>query len=608
MDNINVIINRCGFCSVEKREFIFEKNQTIPYYCCKRCKGSSKCNKNCDKCKEIFARYIVINLLDENILNTCNDVIFYSNDIFVKFQMEYLSSMFFYESDCVRYNIYLIFICENPNLDKYISYSLNLDYARKLFLTKSDFEKYFCVFDEIVNNTNQISTNTNSVNSVHELKESLTKKGMRSLLMDSFPENTSNTDVFYEFILSDYEHLDEYVGEYEEIGYIDNINNDFTDTKYNTRNIDKVTLDNFRTDNFEKNTSFKFGLCNIIYGENATGKTSILDAIEFGCTGETQDEEDGLSLVEICWDNNSLINSSKARNERSVIKKTWYPFEMGTLNDIFRQVNYFDIDATFNFALNPNDFELNRLFCDSELFRIQKNLLRNKTFFNFLSEFFEKHYNKFVSKENIKNKSLIFCINVLSFFTNKRRIKTNEFYRNIKRQPIKLKELMNANSESIDKINRLINDQVLSNMELINKVFSRLFSFNYEISNSKDGYILCDLNSNNTYRVNEMSTAQRVCLALSVIFAKFLSSQSAPRFILLDESVANLDSIHLLNLLDFLRDATLHGIQIFFTTANCDVCKIAKSKFFFLENDFYLYKLSKNEQGKTIVESETNIK
>ncbi len=599
MKDINALIDECGFCSVQEHEFSLRDNQFIKYFCCKRCLKKDKCNYNCDKCKEVFARYIVIDLTDEETLQICNEYVLKSDEVFLEFQNENISNIFFYETELVRYNIYLIFVCERPNIDKYISFSQNMDYARKLFLTKNDFEKYFNVLNDIYDNQNKLSRQINSNDSIAKLEENLEKYGMSSLLY--FPESGEETSVYkaYSYIISDYDRLDEFYTSSKTKRTKQTNNNEKYD--YSKNYIKTITLDSYRTNIFEKNTKIQSGLFNLFYGDNAGGKTSILDAIELGCTGSILNNKDNSSLVTILWDNNTAMNSEEAKNDRDIIKDKWYPFDMGDLNELFRQVNYFNIDATFNFALKPDAFELNKLFCDSEIIRIKRNLTQNQNDFDFVTKLFYFEKNDWYNKTNFKSRLLKFIIRFIPFFAKKKE-ETKKYLNNyIIRQPIKLKELKEANNYAINHINSLIESQISSNMELINRVFSRLFSYNYIISSQSGNYLLSEKNSNIKYSINEMSTAQRVCLALSLIFAKFLLSKDAPRFILLDESVANLDSLHLLNLLDFLRDASLKGIQIYFTTANYDVYKITKSKFSFLGDKFHSYELSKNEDGKAII-------
>ena len=84
----------------------------------------------------------------------------------------------------------------------------------------------------------------------------------------------------------------------------------------------------------------------------------------------------------------------------------------------------------------------------------------------------------------------------------------------------------------------------------------------------------------------QMSSGQRASLALSVMFAIHLAAPRAPRVLMMDEPVANMDDLHLMNLLDLLRDLSLSGRQIFFTTANPDVANLFRRKFSFYGERF----------------------
>ena len=66
-----------------------------------------------------------------------------------------------------------------------------------------------------------------------------------------------------------------------------------------------------------------------------------------------------------------------------------------------------------------------------------------------------------------------------------------------------------------------------------------------------------------------------------------LATPYAPKFLLLDEPVANIDDLNVLALLDFLRELVItHKRQIFFTTANRNVARLFRRKFSFLLQDF----------------------
>lgn len=88
-----------------------------------------------------------------------------------------------------------------------------------------------------------------------------------------------------------------------------------------------------------------------------------------------------------------------------------------------------------------------------------------------------------------------------------------------------------------------------------------------------------------------MSAGQRTAVVISIFFKLHISMRTAPKFILLDEPVSNIDDLNILGLLDFLREMAIsNGTQIFFTTANYNVAKLFKRKFSFLRDKFYEFK------------------
>lgn len=88
-----------------------------------------------------------------------------------------------------------------------------------------------------------------------------------------------------------------------------------------------------------------------------------------------------------------------------------------------------------------------------------------------------------------------------------------------------------------------------------------------------------------------MSTGQKTAVVISIFFKFHISMKTAPKFILLDEPVSNIDDLNILGLLDFLREMAIsNGTQIFFTTANHNVAKLFKRKFSFLRDKFYEFK------------------
>jgi len=62
-----------------------------------------------------------------------------------------------------------------------------------------------------------------------------------------------------------------------------------------------------------------------------------------------------------------------------------------------------------------------------------------------------------------------------------------------------------------------------------------------------------------------------------------------------------MDDLHLLNLLDVLRDFAIQGHQIFFTTANPYVSNLFRRKFSFLKHDFKQFEFSRSGDAPTSI-------
>ncbi|HAK72710.1 MAG TPA: hypothetical protein DCP36_02425 [Sporomusaceae bacterium] len=97
----------------------------------------------------------------------------------------------------------------------------------------------------------------------------------------------------------------------------------------------------------------------------------------------------------------------------------------------------------------------------------------------------------------------------------------------------------------------------------------------------------------------QMSTGQRISLALAIMFCLHIAAPRAPKLLLLDEPVANMDDLHLLNLIDILREFALQRVQIVFTTANPDVAGIFRRKFSFFGPEFQHYELIRKNDDFT---------
>ena len=301
--------------------------------------------------------------------------------------------------------------------------------------------------------------------------------------------------------------------------------------------------------------------------------------------------------------NGNIISSIEAEQNSSELKAMWYPFKIGTLCDLFGRINYFDTDATYRFALEQGDNQeaythIKNLLSTSKLIEIENNLAETIREVSKVKDVIidgKVFFKPYLTKTQAKKKRTFFDVLFRKDFLEQDIYRINERKLEITKQ--KIDEFESICTESLDKIKELIDKQIETNLKLLNIIFHKLYSQNCEILWHDGIFKMKPLYLDEYVTIEKMSTAQKVSLALSVIFTQFFLAVDAPQIILLDESVVNFDAFHLLNLFDFLREFTLNGVQIFFTTASDDIAQIAKSKLGFLGEDCCVYKLSKSTDG-----------
>lgn len=119
----------------------------------------------------------------------------------------------------------------------------------------------------------------------------------------------------------------------------------------------------------------------------------------------------------------------------------------------------------------------------------------------------------------------------------------------------------------------------------------------------EDGKISFVRNSNRQLaKSSQMSTGQRMALAFSVMITLHIRAVNAPNFLMLDEPVANLDDMHVLNLIDLLRELAISGTQIIITTADSQMAKFLRRKFSFLKDEYSHFELTRKGDTQTLIE------
>lgn len=137
-------------------------------------------------------------------------------------------------------------------------------------------------------------------------------------------------------------------------------------------------------------------------------------------------------------------------------------------------------------------------------------------------------------------------------------------------------------------------------IELFFKILHRPKEFG--TLNINDGKISIVRNSNGSVvESTQMSTGQRMALAFSIMITLHKNAPNAPGFLMLDEPVANLDDMHVLNLIDLLRELAINGTQIIITTADRQMAKYLRRKFSFFQNEYTHYELIRKGSEKTVI-------
>ncbi len=137
-------------------------------------------------------------------------------------------------------------------------------------------------------------------------------------------------------------------------------------------------------------------------------------------------------------------------------------------------------------------------------------------------------------------------------------------------------------------------------IELFFKILHRPKEFG--TLNINDGKISIVRNSNGSVvESTQMSTGQRMALAFSIMITLHKNAPNAPGFLMLDEPVANLDDMHVLNLIDLLRELAINGTQIIITTADKQMAKYLRRKFSFFQNEYTHYELIRKGSEKTVI-------
>lgn len=142
--------------------------------------------------------------------------------------------------------------------------------------------------------------------------------------------------------------------------------------------ISSVEMGDFRQFCFGSMRQIEFGDINLFYGANGSGKTSILEALEYGFTAEIHRMKDfkvkygndryPRITVKDPFGLRATFTPSTSKKNSKEIERVWYGVPSGrtktTLNEQFNRFNYFDSEAAYKFihAKDQNDEAFEVLF------------------------------------------------------------------------------------------------------------------------------------------------------------------------------------------------------------------------------------------------------
>ncbi|GEM_PF-6004644 len=575
--------------------------------------------------KEFFAKYFIWDISEREIYDHIS-MVFSDEEKFINFERQLLEAAFFDSIGDERYNIYLMIIVENNSeFLKNSTIQNDFRYARKIILSVDQVEKFFVDTiplrrereeTYILNLVEKRKIINGLQQSIKNLKLIFYREYFTKIYLCRQGELTmkNNSDMnlaqlIFSFPDSDVKDIS--MGN-RKLKY--NKGHAINPQAYKIEKIQSILIRNFRR--FKQNCEISFARVNLLFGENGTGKTSLLEAIEFGITGTNckyKGKKWNNAQVEVkCRNSNAKLVSLSSQKNNMTLSDYWYDVKAETVEDfnlLFNRYNYFDTDWASAFAIG----ERGRVpsFMTSSQEQVSLRMLQNFLGIDNIEE----------QKKNICDAyyKLIEYIDENIKYMDKKLIRSKlSRLQRFKKDNYRVEEMLNDSKKALDTCSKEV-DTIEKQMEMksladtlslhikkIERIFMLLISTNEysELRTEGDEIVAVRSGTDQTVSMSKMSTGQKVCLALAFMFELFLSNENTPNVIMLDEPVANLDDLHMLNLFDVLRRLSLTGTQIFFTTANPDVAKLFRRKFSFLKDDFRLYEIKEFDQTIKISYSE----
>ena len=196
------------------------------------------------------------------------------------------------------------------------------------------------------------------------------------------------------------------------------------------------------------------------------------------------------------------------------------------------------------------------------------------------------------------------------------RLRNDTTYGKAKSEIVRLSELLDSlNAQRGRAINALeafqkmptlssfVEESIRGNIERISKYFKWMHHSGefQSLDVDSDGIFAIRGMNKQKVRIYEMSTGQRAAMAMSVMLAFHTAATTVPEFLLLDEPLATMDDIQVMNTLDILKVLVKNGTQIFFTTANEEMIRLFKNTFANTDYDYKEFEFVKRINNTSVI-------
>ena len=157
--------------------------------------------------------------------------------------------------------------------------------------------------------------------------------------------------------------------------------------------------------------------------------------------------------------------------------------------------------------------------------------------------------------------------------------------------------------ERMPTLSSFVEKSIKEHISLISKYFRWMHHSGEftELGVDSEGIYAIRGSNSEIVRTYQMSTGQRASIAMSVLLALHIAAKNAPKFLLLDEPLATMDDIQVLNALDIFKALAEQGTQIFFTSANSEIIKQFHECFSNTEFDYKEYEFIKRNKDSSLI-------